>query len=106
MNLQHQIQSVYDENCLDNSTFYKYYLNKYLVSLNYLNFSSLTSLYMHTYFSPMLYFLDYEKNAYLFSSGDIHENDYKLPVWFSEPFARGIIFSNTLLYSCLSSVSD
>ncbi|CAH8611456.1 unnamed protein product [Schistosoma mattheei] len=47
--------------------------------------------------------LHYEKNAYLFSSGDIHENDYKLPVWFSEPFARGIIFSNTLLYSCLSS---
>ncbi|CAH8642082.1 unnamed protein product [Heterobilharzia americana] len=47
--------------------------------------------------------LNYEKNAYLFSSGDTHENDYKLPVWFSEPFARGIIFSNTLLYSCLSS---
>ncbi|GAA51697.1 calcium-activated potassium channel subunit alpha-1 [Clonorchis sinensis] len=48
--------------------------------------------------------LRYEKNAHLFSSVDTHANDYKLPVWFSEPFARGFVFSNTLLYSCLSSL--
>ncbi|VDP79684.1 unnamed protein product [Echinostoma caproni] len=47
--------------------------------------------------------LRYERNAHLFSSVDTHENDYKLPVWFNEPFARGFIFSNSLLYSCLSS---
>ncbi|TPP67684.1 Calcium-activated potassium channel subunit alpha-1 [Fasciola gigantica] len=47
--------------------------------------------------------LRYERNAHLFSSVETHENDYKLPVWFNEPFARGFIFSNSLLYSCLSS---
>ncbi|CAH8497885.1 unnamed protein product [Dicrocoelium dendriticum] len=48
--------------------------------------------------------LRYEKNAHLFSSIDTQQNDYKLPVWFNEPFARGLIFSNSLLYSCLSSL--
>ncbi|CAL8084795.1 unnamed protein product [Calicophoron daubneyi] len=46
--------------------------------------------------------LCYEKNAHLFNSGDTKEDDYKLPVWLNEPFARGFIFSNSLLYSCLS----
>ncbi|KAA3680988.1 potassium large conductance calcium-activated channel subfamily M alpha member 1 [Paragonimus westermani] len=48
--------------------------------------------------------LCYEKNAHLFSSVDTQKNDYKLPVWFNEPFARGLIFSNSLLYSCLNSL--
>eukprot|EP00108_Taenia_solium_P010834 TsM_000275800 transcript=TsM_000275800 gene=TsM_000275800 len=48
--------------------------------------------------------LHYEQNAHHFSSAESHKLDFKLPLRFQEAFARGIIFSNTLLYSSISSL--
>nr|VZI09678.1 unnamed protein product [Spirometra erinaceieuropaei] len=48
--------------------------------------------------------LHYEKNAHHFSSSESHKLDFKLPLRFQESFARGIVFSNTLLYSSISSM--
>ncbi|KAH9282204.1 Calcium-activated potassium channel subunit alpha-1 [Echinococcus granulosus] len=48
--------------------------------------------------------LHYEQNAHHFSSAESHKLDFKLPIRFQEAFARGIIFSNTLLYSSISSL--
>ncbi|VDD75818.1 unnamed protein product [Mesocestoides corti] len=48
--------------------------------------------------------LHYEQNAHHFSSAESHHLDFKLPLRFQESFARGIIFSNTLLYSSISSL--
>ncbi|VDK72773.1 unnamed protein product [Dibothriocephalus latus] len=48
--------------------------------------------------------LHYEQNAHHFSSAESHKLDFKLPLRFQESFARGIVFSNTLLYSSVSSM--
>ncbi|VDN96425.1 unnamed protein product [Rodentolepis nana] len=45
-----------------------------------------------------------EQNAHHFSSAESHQLDFKLSTRFQEAFARGIIFSNTLLYSSISSL--
>ncbi|KAM3188280.1 hypothetical protein ACTXT7_000596 [Hymenolepis weldensis] len=47
-----------------------------------------------------------EQNGHHFSSAESHQLDFKLSTRFQEAFARGIIFSNTLLYSSISSVSN
>ncbi|KAL3316346.1 hypothetical protein Ciccas_005007 [Cichlidogyrus casuarinus] len=48
--------------------------------------------------------LRHENNAHHFTTQNTHEIDLKLPLRFQEPFARGIIFSNSLLYSSISSL--
>ncbi|VDL37045.1 unnamed protein product [Hymenolepis diminuta] len=45
-----------------------------------------------------------EQNGHHFSSAESHQLDFKLSTRFQEAFARGVIFSNTLLYSSISSL--